>query len=250
LEAVLVSYARVPVGQSQDETYKALEAVQLTPQHASYALVEQIRGLVPFRHILISGLDIDGYTVGTGTYLLSDFPAGYLAEYYSGDYIETDPLVALFKCGHLITRDCDAFEAADAKASGQSVRALLSRYHIAERTIIRIVYAGKVCGSITVISDAPLGESQCLFLQHFALSLHAGASKPALSEINGTLKLTKGEIYCLSHAAKGLTSEDIAQEDTYSVETINSYLKSATRKLGACNRTQAVAEAIRRQLIY
>jgi DNA-binding CsgD family transcriptional regulator len=249
LEAVLASYARVPVGQSQEVTQKALEAIELTQAHANYALVDQIKRVVPFRHILISGLDIDGYAVGTGTYLLSDFPVGYLAEYYSGDYIETDPLVKLFKCEHLITRDSDAFSSAEAVAIGESVRALLKRYGIVERTIVRVVYAGRVCGSITVISDEPLSESHCQLLQNLALSLHAPVSRPALFELNGALRLTKGELYCLSHAARGLTSEGIAHEDTYSVETINSYLKSATRKLGALNRTQAVAEALRRQLI-
>jgi LuxR family transcriptional regulator len=43
----------------------------------------------------------------------------------------------------------------------------------------------------------------------------------------------------------------IAVASDYALETINSYLKSAVRKLGASNRVEAVAEALgKRQLIH
>jgi len=46
-----------------------------------------------------------------------------------------------------------------------------------------------------------------------------------------------------------LTSDGIAKATGYQVDTVNSYVKSAVKKLGASNRTQAIAEAIRRRLI-
>ena len=103
------SFAKIPVGQSADQTRQALGAIWPSTGHAGFPLVEQIKQVVPFRHILISGLDIEGHHVGTGTYLLSDFPTEYLAEYYAADYIDSDPLVAQFKTGHAICRDSEAF---------------------------------------------------------------------------------------------------------------------------------------------
>jgi DNA-binding CsgD family transcriptional regulator len=46
-----------------------------------------------------------------------------------------------------------------------------------------------------------------------------------------------------------MTSEEIAAATGYKTETVNSYLKSATRKLGTANRLEAVADAIRRGII-
>jgi DNA-binding CsgD family transcriptional regulator len=63
------------------------------------------------------------------------------------------------------------------------------------------------------------------------------------------LKLSAGELICLRLASKGMTSDQIATESGYQVDTVNTYIKHATRKIGATNRTQAIAEGIRRRLI-
>ena len=243
------SFARILVGQDADTTRQALETIRLSHSHAGFPLIEQIKQVVPFRYIAISGLDVEAQKVGTGAYLLSDFPADYLAEYYAGDYIDKDPLVAVFRTGTVISRDSEAFATPAARRRGHEVLDVLRRHAIPERTIVRVLRAGKTLGTVNVISDQALDDGACVLLQHFAMSLHAEVSRPVLTKLNDALKLTRGELYCLQHAALGLTSEEIARQQTYSVDTINTYLKSATRKLGAQNRTQAVVEAMRRQLI-
>jgi DNA-binding CsgD family transcriptional regulator len=65
----------------------------------------------------------------------------------------------------------------------------------------------------------------------------------------GQLGLTKGELACLAAASRGLTSEAIAAKTGYRNDTVNSYIKSSIKKLGAANRTQAIVEAMRRRLI-
>ena len=62
------------------------------------------------------------------------------------------------------------------------------------------------------------------------------------------LKLSKREIACLSQASLGLTSEKIAKATGYRVNTVNSYLISAAKKLKAGNRTKAIADTIRRRI--
>jgi LuxR family transcriptional regulator len=80
--------------------------------------------------------------------------------------------------------------------------------------------------------------------------LHAAVTKPIMDRFAASqLRLTKGELLCLKMASRGLTSEEIAVASDYALETINSYLKSAVRKLGTSNRVEAVAEAIGKRLI-
>ena len=243
------SYTRITAGQPAEATRAALDAIRLTPAHDGFTLIETIKRIVPFRNILISGIDVQGHGPGTGTHLLSDFPPDYLAEYYARRFDEVDPLFAMLRQGRPVSRDSEAFATVEARHKGHSVLALLRRHDIVERTIIIVAQAGKPLGSVAVISDAPLSEDQCALLKHFALSLHAEISAPVLGALNTALKLTRGELRCLERASGGLTSEEIGRAEDYSVETVNTYLKSATRKLGANNRTQAVVQAMRRQLI-
>lgn len=242
-------FTRITAGQPVEATREALDTIQLTPTHDGFALIEAIKRIVPFRNILISGLDIQGLGPGTGTHLLSDFPPDYMAEYYAQCLADSDPLMAMFRQGCLISRDSEAFSTKEARRSGHQVLDVLRRYAIIERTIIVVTQAGKSLGTVAVISDAPLTDDHCVLLRHFALSLHAEVAAPILDALNSALRLTRGELRCLERAARGLTSEEIARVESYSVETVNTYLKFATRKLGASNRTQAVAEALRRQLI-
>lgn len=66
---------------------------------------------------------------------------------------------------------------------------------------------------------------------------------------SGREKLSAREIECLRWAAAGKSSEEIAIILGISVYTVSSYFKTATRKLDAVNRMQAIARAMRMQLI-
>jgi DNA-binding HTH domain-containing proteins len=57
--------------------------------------------------------------------------------------------------------------------------------------------------------------------------------------------LSEREIACLQLAGDGRISEEIAENLGLSVHTVNAYLGSATMKLDAVNRIQAIAKAIR-----
>lgn len=64
-----------------------------------------------------------------------------------------------------------------------------------------------------------------------------------------TLKLSEGELLCLKLASFGKTSEEIAGATSYTPDTVNTYIKAATRKLEAKNRGHAIAEALRRGVV-
>jgi DNA-binding CsgD family transcriptional regulator len=61
----------------------------------------------------------------------------------------------------------------------------------------------------------------------------------------GTENLNDREIECLQLVGNGMKSEAIGEQLNLSVHTVNAYLGSATTKLNAVNRIQAIAKAIR-----
>lgn len=187
--------------------------------------------------------------IGTGTLLASSFPAEYLHRYYSEGHLTVDPIVALTLSARRLVTDEEAWHERKADAQSRQLHALMLHYGIGHRTVVPISRAGRIYGSIVVSSRRPLTDSERDYLQFVAEPLHRISAEPFADEVRARLRLTAGEMDCISLASGGLTSDEIAAQSRYSVETVNSYLKSATRKLGASNRTQAVAEALRRRLI-
>ncbi|MDR6758919.1 DNA-binding CsgD family transcriptional regulator [Mycoplana sp. BE70] len=61
--------------------------------------------------------------------------------------------------------------------------------------------------------------------------------------------LSSRELECLRWAAAGKSSDEIAIILGISAYTVSSYFKTATKKLGAVNRMQAIASAMRLKLI-
>jgi DNA-binding CsgD family transcriptional regulator len=60
---------------------------------------------------------------------------------------------------------------------------------------------------------------------------------------------TKRELEILDLTAKGLTSEDIATKLDLSIHTVNQYLANTVQKMGATNRSNAIALAFQRGLL-
>ena len=85
--------------------------------------------------------------------------------------------------------------------------------------------------------------------------VHAGRkSIPAevasqLAEHLGEETLTAREIDVLSHVAGGNRNRDIAEQLVISEETVKVHMKHIMEKLGASDRTEAVAIALRRGII-
>jgi LuxR family quorum sensing-dependent transcriptional regulator len=72
---------------------------------------------------------------------------------------------------------------------------------------------------------------------------------PDPSRIGPHVRLTPRELAVVRLAAAGATFKEAAEELGLGDETVRSHLKKAQSKLGARNRTQAVAESLRQNLI-
>ncbi|MTH96914.1 LuxR family transcriptional regulator [Roseibium sp. RKSG952] len=102
-------------------------------------------------------------------------------------------------------------------------------------------------GDTAHISDGDLKALHVAGLyayRHFLVLLQNGIDRSEAGNV-----LTKRETECLKWSAAGKTSTDIAEVLGISRHTADWYLKEATRKLGASNRTHAVAIAFRLGLV-
>ncbi len=110
-------------------------------------------------------------------------------------------------------------------------------------------------GDLRLVSLAP-GELDLTDLERTMLRLLVETIEARLAEREARPEpppekplLSRRERECLEWTAAGKTTWEIAAILDISQNTIDGYIATATRKLGAVNRTQAVAEALRRRII-
>ncbi|MBW3097385.1 helix-turn-helix transcriptional regulator [Pseudohoeflea coraliihabitans] len=89
----------------------------------------------------------------------------------------------------------------------------------------------------------------CIDLHRKSVTLLREVLKLEFSSLATGDVLSDREIECLQLVGDGLKSEAIGARLKLSVHTVNAYLSSATSKLDAVNRIQAIAKAIRLGLI-
>lgn len=77
----------------------------------------------------------------------------------------------------------------------------------------------------------------------------SAVSERVLSNTNDGSLPTPHELIVLQHLAAGMTNSQMADEMDVSISTIKSRLRSLFEKLEVENRTEAVAEALKRKLI-
>lgn len=231
------------------EVLARLDALRPCLGEVGRALVERTRKAVPFDVISVAGLDAEGYRLGSGTILWSNLPASYLAIYFGEKISQVDRTLQLAITRQAAATDAEVRDGAGDHGFDPRLDDLLRHYGVRHRTVVPLSRAGRVYGGVVATSQRPLTEDEQAYLELVAQPLHATLSRPYMARANAALRLGKGEMLCLRLAADGYTSEEIAGRSRYTSETVNSYMKTATRKLGAANRLQAVAEALRRGLI-
>lgn len=245
----MASYVRRPKSSHSDLLLKELRSIGAEQRFREHPLIANLKRLVPFEHFTFSGLDLDGFRVGCGAHLATNMPDRFLKGYFDGQFIEIDPLMRRStEANPLAVWEAVASE--ELREPGvDRLEDLLRDCEVADRVGLSFWRDGRAYGAAVFTRARGFGPSELATLKTFAGPLHEVFAGEALTHLNGRLGVSAGEIRCLEWAARGLTSEEIAGETRYSSETVSTYLKSVTRKLGASNRTQAVAEALRRRLI-
>jgi len=220
------------------------------PRHRYFGridMIDRLRHAVPFDYIFISGLDVDHYRFGQGFSIDTDLPPAFVEAYMEDQIFKNDPFIHAARAANSVVRE---HEVAPDHETPQRLLYLKRTFGVHNRTIIPIMRDETVYGAVGVTREVPFNDDEVAFLSLVAEAIHTTFTKPLLDRFAADqMKLSKGEIACLSQASLGLTSEGIGKATGYQLDTVNSYIKSATKKIGAANRTQAIADAIRRRLI-
>jgi DNA-binding CsgD family transcriptional regulator len=110
---------------------------------------------------------------------------------------------------------------------------------------------------ISLLCTYPLGASRAAdiievsFAHQFAIARRKGRWEfiDAVKAPAATPSLTPRETEVLTWVAKGKTAREIAELLHIAKRTVDEHVQAATRKLGAANRTQAVAFALQNHLV-
>jgi LuxR family quorum sensing-dependent transcriptional regulator len=184
--------------------------------------------------------------------ILCDWPVDWLARYVARNYVDHDPVVSHMK---QLQAPFLWHDAANVGAQSKDSRAVMGdagafklRDGLAfplvtlDGTIVMVSLGGERTemsaaefGMVSLVSVYAIGR---------AMQLH---TKPA--PVIDHIELTTRETECLKWAAMGKSEWEISQILGISEHTSEKHLLNAKSKLGAVNRVQAVAEAIRRGYI-
>lgn len=213
----------------------------------SHPFVDQLRKAVPFDFIAFTGLDFDHYRHGAGASIDTDLPPAFLDSYYGDGLAKSDPFVLASQGARGPLCETEVLSKAEMP---ERLRYVRRTFGVHNRTLFPLRRGDVLFGAVTVSRAAVLNPHELDFLHEVAATAYRVITRPIIEKFQAqSLRLSDGEIVCLRLSSRGLTSEAIAAESGYAVDTVNTYIKAAIKKLGAANRVHAVAEAIRRLLI-
>lgn len=233
----------------------ALDFIEnISAQSDVSAMLEKLRGVVErfgFESFLLTGVPDPGRRID-GYIMLSGWNESWLERYVSQDYVQIDPIA------RRLQNATDPFTWSEVvegrELTPQARRVMEEAADIGMRDGL-CVPLYDLDGRRSVLSmaarsiDLDPADKGVLHL----VGMYAQNRIREMIEVRGTVTerppLSPRERECLQWTAAGKTSWEISAILNLSQSTTDGYIASATRKLGAANRTQAVAEGIRRGFI-
>lgn len=233
-----------------DETFNEAVDLRSVPTRrfiGPHPFMERLRKAVPFDFFAVSGLDLDGYRFGSGHSIDTDLPPAFLDAYYGDNLLNVDPFVRASVTATEVVIEEEVYEKT---APPQRLVYLARTFGVLNRTLFPIRRGDLVFGAVTFSRTTPFARDEISFLSDQAEVTHRVITRLIMEKFSAqTMKLSEGEIACLRYASLGKTTDDIATASGFTPDTVNSYIKTAIRKLRAENRVHAIAEAIRRGII-
>ena len=219
------------------------------------SMLAQLRRVVDrfgFESFLLTGVPDPGRRID-GYIMLSGWNESWLEQYVSQDYVQIDPIA------RRLQNATDPFTWSEVLEGRELATA-------ARRVMNEAAEIGMRDGLCVPLYDLD-GRRSVLSMAARSIDLSAAdrgvlhlVGMYAQNRIREMIEapdptrqrppLSPRERECLQWTAAGKTSWEIAAILHLSQSTADGYIASAARKLGASNRTQAVAEGIRRGLIH
>lgn len=212
------------------------------------AFIDRLRTAVAFDYVTVSGLDFDGYRLGDQKlHVESDVPAALVDVYISDKLYRNDPLLQALQETNCFAVQSEVYENSD---TSKRLEQLGLDFSVKNRTAFPMSRGDLVFGSVCFMRTEPFTTSEMDFLLMIARPIYHSVVDPIIKKFSAeSAKLTEGEVRCLHLASNGLTTGEISERVSLQPSTVDSYIKTAIKKLGARNRTHAIAEAMRRSII-
>lgn len=234
-----------PAAQSRRESANT----QMGTANPEHPKITGLRKLVPFDNYVIAGIDYPSLGLRAGAMLASDMPEAYLRAYYEHSLQFRDPL--LITLGPQSTWASEHDFAPDQWLDPQyeTLKGLLKTHGIGTRSVVAFFRGDFGYAAAAFTRETPFDAREIFLLETIGQAIQAELAAAYIANMTLHAGLSAGEIACLRAVAKGLSGDEAARDTGFTAETLATYIKSATKKLGAANRTHAVAEAIRRKVI-
>lgn len=227
------------------------EAISLRYGHvnARLARMMDLRQIVPFDAFLIAGLSEFGLGGEWKLILASDLPIEFLRPFIDEGLYGHDPVI----CGVSETANWSEVDMDEAAHSGSDavkrIHLLEHRHGIKGRVALGIFSNGKRIASAMFARSVPFDARERFLLEMGVRVGQEELARPFIQAMNQHLGLSKAEVVCLEDFSRGFELPEIELRTGYATNTIYSAVKAAMRKLGARNRTHAMAELLRRKII-
>ncbi|MFK0333928.1 autoinducer binding domain-containing protein [Rhizobium sp. NPDC090275] len=213
----------------------------------SHPFIDMLRRSVAFDFFAVSGLDFDGYRFGSGLSIDTNVPPAYLDAYYGDGLLAVDPFVKASMSAVDVVIEERVYQK---EPPPERILYLARTFGVLNRTLFPVRRGDILFGAVTFSRSNAFTDCELHFLGDVAEVTHKVLTRPIMEKFSAqTLRLSEGELLCVKLASFGKTSEEIAEASGYAPDTVNTYIRAATRKLGAKNRGHAIAEALRRGLI-
>lgn len=180
--------------------------------------------------------------------ILTNCPPELMTIFDNGNFIGSSPVIARIRASTLPF----VFHLKDAalQRGSEEVMQLFNRFDMDSGGIFPVSDILGQRGWVGLVgSGIDFTPEQMMQLTYCSIHVYQRLSDLKLRDAKPVEALAERELACLVWTAAGKTSSEIAEILELSEHTVNHYLNRVTKKLNAVNRTQAVAKAIRRNLI-
>ena len=236
------------------ETADMISEIDTAAVRTEYELLHLMRRLIArygFGHFMIARLPLAEQQRFSERLVLSNWPSELVRQYDACETFQSSVLVERLRGTKLpVTGGAELLDAAGKPTDEAMVHRLLAHPEMGRHFAVQL-HTSSGDPFVAMLSgrrEPPVGVEQAtLYLS--LVQLFECLERTFDTGSSAREKLSSREIECLRWAAAGKSSDEIAIILGISTYTVSSYFKSATRKLDAVNRMQAIARAMRLKLI-
>lgn len=185
--------------------------------------------------------------------MLDGYPEGWVKRYFEAAYYESDPVMAWCIREILPIRWSDLILEPGSAAEAMMLDA--AEYGLCDGVTMPVHSPQGELGILSLSLDAPperaraITETALPIIQLLATHLHQAVRRLGSLSQEEDSNLTMRERECLTWAADGKTSNEIAQLLGISDNTVNFHLNNAMQKLDVVSRQHAIGKASFQRLI-